>query len=221
MVSPTLLGSSPLARGTRVIPESIGLVVGLIPARAGNTAGMRYATARYGAHPRSRGEHRPARHYRRRAPGSSPLARGTHTRAAARRSPLGLIPARAGNTQYRKRSYRGHGAHPRSRGEHLGIDNTEFFVEGSSPLARGTLTLTGTIKALSGLIPARAGNTVWGGVTIRTIRAHPRSRGEHLKNPRPHTSSGGSSPLARGTRSVFACSLTRRGLIPARAGNTC
>ena len=181
---------------------------------------MRYATARYGAHPRSRGEHRPARHYRRRAPGSSPLARGTHTRAAARRSPLGLIPARAGNTQYRKRSYRGHGAHPRSRGEHLGIDNTEFFVEGSSPLARGTLTLTGTIKALSGLIPARAGNTGSRRNAGLRPRAHPRSRGEHLEQSVGAVDAVGSSPLARGTRFGAALLSALSGLIPARAGNT-
>ncbi len=160
---------------------------------------MRYATARYGAHPRSRGEHRPARHYRRRAPGSSPLARGTHTRAAARRSPLGLIPARAGNTQYRKRSYRGHGAHPRSRGEHLGIDNTEFFVEGSSPLARGTPVDAFTAARFAGLIPARAGNTCSRGPTPRLCRAHPRSRGEHGSLRSAFSAFSGSSPLARGT----------------------
>ena len=72
--------------------------------------------------------------------GSSPLARGTHAGAATRRSPLGLIPARAGNT-------RGHvggsalaGAHPRSRGEHLGVVTSKRGMEGSSPLARGTLS---------------------------------------------------------------------------------
>ena len=91
----------------------------------------------------------------------------------------GLIPARAGNTKpgrLRRASCR---AHPRSRGEHLGIDNTEFFVEGSSPLARGTLGFLSNGCGCGGLIPARAGNTVYRMEHVSENGAHPRSRGEH------------------------------------------
>ena len=55
------------------------------------------------------------------------------------------------------------------------------MLRGSSPLARGTLAvvLRGTVNL--GLIPARAGNTNVYTLQIDTMRAHPRSRGEHTE----------------------------------------
>ena len=138
MVSPTLLGSSPLARGTRVIPESIGLVVGLIPARAGNTESLSSFSTRWGAHPRSRGEHGWYALRYRALRGSSPLARGTQTRATLSKARAGLIPARAGNTHPGGRSKKSTRAHPRSRGEHSISETFLSRPRGSSPLARGT-----------------------------------------------------------------------------------
>ena len=52
------------------------------------------------------------------------------------------------------------------------------------------------------------------------MRAHPRSRGEHLFLINCSSDGMGSSPLARGTPSVEGMANTPRGLIPARAGNT-
>ena len=73
---------------------------------------------------------------------------------------------------------------------------------------------------LSGLIPARAGNTDESEDGRAAFRAHPRSRGEHD----PFQPSGdhrpGSSPLARGTRTSPLLFSIAAGLIPARAGNT-
>ena len=53
----TLQGSSPLARGTHHAVEAFECVVGLIPARAGNTVLTENHRGEGGAHPRSRGEH--------------------------------------------------------------------------------------------------------------------------------------------------------------------
>ena len=91
-------GSSPLARGTliRLVHPPYG--GGLIPARAGNTERGDKKAGRYGAHPRSRGEHFECWYRYRRVAGSSPLARGTPEPHAQRRRAPGLIPARAGNT---------------------------------------------------------------------------------------------------------------------------
>ena len=50
-------GSSPLARGTRVVEGTAKVLDGLIPARAGNTPSRTYTSAPSRAHPRSRGEH--------------------------------------------------------------------------------------------------------------------------------------------------------------------
>ena len=49
---------------------------------------------------------------------------------------------------------------------------------------------------------------------------HPRSRGEHIFSGSPHSSSAGSSPLARGTHTVPIHRMTILRVIPARAGNT-
>ena len=70
-------GSSPLARGTRVQNSCSVYVVGLIPARAGNTrVPFQWLRVR-GAHPRSRGEHMLVDRINTAGEGSSPLARGT------------------------------------------------------------------------------------------------------------------------------------------------
>ena len=152
-------GSSPLARGTRcdfVFSEAND---GLIPARAGNTLFLSPQGLEGRAHPRSRGEHQSQPHQLGGVPGSSPLARGTlHEHCDCIVVP-GLIPARAGNTVNCLALSLIHEAHPRSRGEHLFSASLTPQVPGSSPLARGTLKLTGLSLKRGGLIPARAGNT--------------------------------------------------------------
>ena len=111
-------GSSPLARGTPIAHESGLPSLGLIPARAGNTAWLSSLAGETGAHPRSRGEHGLSGRRRLGLRGSSPLARGTQY-SACQYSPCdGLIPARAGNTWRSVSLGCPGGAHPRSRGEH-------------------------------------------------------------------------------------------------------
>ena len=172
-------GSSPLARGTPGGREGLGGVVGLIPARAGNTWGLDGDGKKAGAHPRSRGEH--ARRARSVAAcaGSSPLARGTPGGREGLGGVVGLIPARAGNTNREDVVVVVHGAHPRSRGEHKLPRLVLSPLVGSSPLARGTLYSFQGVLNCGGLIPARAGNTAVRTCRVWLSRAHPRSRGEH------------------------------------------
>ena len=174
-------GSSPLARGTP--PELLKLrgVLGLIPARAGNTFCAGHGDMSYRAHPRSRGEHC---EFPCRVPagrGSSPLARGTRSGIRRRSIRGGLIPARAGNTAIAHGSPGKLRAHPRSRGEHGGRGLSVTDLAGSSPLARGTHGAVRLGKRTGGLIPARAGNTL--GLNLHPWQkwAHPRSRGEHWR----------------------------------------
>ena len=111
-------------------------------------------------------------------------------------------------------------AHPRSRGEHHRLVAENRTAWGSSPLARGAHAGAGFIEHASGLIPARAGSTPARVSRRPRRRAHPRSRGEHLRWLRLLKSWPGSSPLARG---ALGCLSTREpfsGLIPARAGST-
>ena len=198
-IPPHKLGSSPLARGTRTQELPVVTVAGLIPARAGNTRSSHGHHRVDGAHPRSRGEHRCASRCRLVWLGSSPLARGTLFQQTGQLVTLGLIPARAGNTRCESVQVIPGGAHPRSRGEHRRSNLARSSTWGSSPLARGTHFSHSIICMVSGLIPARAGNTVRIKTGYAGKRAHPRSRGEHqfLRSQRPR--SLGSSPLARGT----------------------
>ena len=73
-------------------------LVGLIPARAGNTHDNSDHRTGCRAHPRSRGEHEMSFRAAVLGRGSSPLARGTPTEVADEADVVGLIPARAGNT---------------------------------------------------------------------------------------------------------------------------
>ena len=152
-------GSSPLARGTHTDASPLPPSAGLIPARAGNTAGASGELTVARAHPRSRGEHRLLRLCSVSEPGSSPLARGTLSFLCRFSLRAGLIPARAGNTGLHLARVQAQGAHPRSRGEHSMICPFVCLLWGSSPLARGTRFPGHLSPHPLGLIPARAGNT--------------------------------------------------------------
>ena len=133
----------------------------LIPARAGNTNGLRFPGLRGAAHPRSRGEHMLVDQINAAGDGSSPLARGTQANAVKFKSVMRLIPARAGNTLLAFLVEPRHSAHPRSRGEHSSRIGSPRWRTGSSPLARGTPGTTGAGRLTQRLIPARAGNTIY------------------------------------------------------------
>ncbi|KXB52461.1 hypothetical protein HMPREF0307_02212 [Corynebacterium sp. DNF00584] len=75
------------------------------------------------------------------------------------------------------------GAHPRSRGEHLGDKAGKDLGEGSSPLTRGALRPPQRLNRPCGLIPAHAGSTTPPSATAPAATAHPRSRGEHSSQP--------------------------------------
>ena len=152
--------------------------------------------------------------------GSSPLARGTRFFLDFPPFQLGLIPARAGNTQRNDGGGSYVRAHPRSRGEHMDLLGILLVAWGSSPLARGTPTVRAPVFRPAGLIPARAGNTCFRLSVRLASRAHPRSRGEHSGHESVGCHLEGSSPLARGTQEIIEDDKYCLGLIPARAGNT-
>ena len=110
-------GSSPLTRGKLFESAEHGVVVGLIPAHAGKTAGYRTRAAAWRAHPRSRGENAASLSKPARGRGSSPLTRGKPGRRDRGAEGEGLIPAHAGKTKPRLTQALPPGAHPRSRGE--------------------------------------------------------------------------------------------------------
>ena len=91
-------GSSPLARGTLDVSQTLTRALRFIPARAGNTGASPRPTRASPVHPRSRGEHVQLGSPHRLKTGSSPLARGTLEARGLGHGERRFIPARAGNT---------------------------------------------------------------------------------------------------------------------------
>ena len=91
-------GSSPLARGLPRLAVLLQRPAGIIPARAGFTAGITGKTWVNGDHPRSRGVYVCVASGLTRPSGSSPLARGLRRSSIVIEHGPGIIPARAGFT---------------------------------------------------------------------------------------------------------------------------
>ena len=178
-ISGARAGSSPLTRGKRAWRRTQRPPTRLIPAHAGKTRSMIWATIASAAHPRSRGENggsaaRPAPHG-----GSSPLTRGKLAHVAKMRHHCRLIPAHAGKTTTSSSTSTRTPAHPRSRGENAIQSAYKHSCAGSSPLTRGKRPPTNTPTMAGRLIPAHAGKTMWCAALPRRLQAHPRSRGEN------------------------------------------
>ena len=152
--------------------------------------------------------------------GSSPLTRGKRVCLLDDLGQVRLIPAHAGKTPGRPPWLRGHGAHPRSRGENSGRDPHGWCARGSSPLTRGKPIDEVTDNGAYRLIPAHAGKTPCQTVRFPLTRAHPRSRGENNSRPQRSHRRCGSSPLTRGKHSEGDEGADCAGLIPAHAGKT-
>ena len=131
-------GPPPLARGSRVEDRGALAQNRTTPARAGITSGCRWRWPPTADHPRSRGDHCPARPGEARDDGPPPLARGSPRARGRWPSGVRTTPARAGITWPTSRRPCSRADHPRSRGDHgegvVGVD-----VEGGPPpLARGS-----------------------------------------------------------------------------------
>ena len=93
-------GSSPLARGLRILQNRGGGAPGIIPARAGFTHEEPGGVGVGADHPRSRGVYVGDADAHGRADGSSPLARGLPPGWKGALMGVGIIPARAGFTRW-------------------------------------------------------------------------------------------------------------------------
>ena len=171
-------------------------------------------------HPRWRGEHSGSISANHGKDGSSPLARGTRTRADWRAVENRFIPAGAGNTPESEQDEYKLAVHPRWRGEHDRRAGFEQRRHGSSPLARGTRPRSPLLMFNLRFIPAGAGNTGRAADFSHPSPVHPRWRGEHSCWPPAQPLGSGSPPLARGTRLHPPGGNLHDRFIPAGAGNT-
>ena len=191
-------GSSPLARGLRPGPVQGQAVDGIIPARAGFTTGPPPGGASGTDHPRSRGVYVSHEDMTMNEKGSSPLARGLRLGRHHRKSPVGIIPARAGFTQVRPLDVAAAQDHPRSRGVYPIWGSNSTSATGSSPLARGLREHEVSEEDRGRIIPARAGFTSSPSRRPPPTGDHPRSRGVYIRAVIARGGKSGSSPLARG-----------------------
>ena len=114
MISP---GSSPHARGTRVVVCPHTEDLRFIPACAGNAGNARGSGSGLPVHPRMRGERCTYRQHASAQAGSSPHARGTHSLRDQYRGYRRFIPACAGNAAPDSIAHSARPVHPRMRGE--------------------------------------------------------------------------------------------------------
>ena len=197
-------GSSPHARGTPARTPGPARSTGIIPACAGNTQCSGSRQTHHWDHPRMRGEHLMTVVTTGSRLGSSPHARGTPVTGVDPLAAVGIIPACAGNTSCLAACWRAPGDHPRMRGEHISIMRNYNVNQGSSPHARGTLSVCGVWNPYPGIIPACAGNTAGSPGRSHTCWDHPRMRGEHEIVDDGFCVDLGSSPHARGTHKLRA-----------------
>ena len=132
----------------------------------------------------------------------------------------GIIPARAGFTEFGLYFNVIGADHPRSRGVYLTTAPAIMLSVGSSPLARGLPgEPCGPVHELR-IIPARAGFTLPRVPFGAPELDHPRSRGVYSLFAEYHANGGGSSPLARGLHQWDEFLTICSRIIPARAGFT-
>ncbi len=213
-------GSSPRTRGTRYGRRCRSIGRRFIPAHAGNTSAVSWASVATAVHPRARGEHPDGAVLATVDRGSSPRTRGTPVIGGDAHHPQRFIPAHAGNTTAAHRTCCTASVHPRARGEHRGRSTSRAALAGSSPRTRGTRGDARGFSSLQRFIPAHAGNTRHPPPPGAVSPVHPRARGEHKEAFGAGAADDGSSPRTRGTPGSAAGRAGLCRFIPAHAGNT-
>jgi hypothetical protein len=152
--------------------------------------------------------------------GSSPHARGTLCRARDQFSCWRFIPACAGNAQVKRHVAACPSVHPRMRGERVTMARGGVRWLGSSPHARGMLSLDSGEGKPCRFIPACAGNVSTKAAMPSCYSVHPRMRGERVFHLVLVFGGVGSSSHARETPVSGAAERQGRRFILACAGNT-
>ena len=175
-------GLSPLARGTRALPEWGLFCTRFIPAGAGNTWSREQSPRHCAVYPRWRGELMLIIYINRELTGLSPLARGTPTIFPPFMMKWRFIPAGAGNSVKRQSGGPTGSVYPRWRGELSDLQPVFRTGDGLSPLARGTHIRMDLWNGFTRFIPAGAGNSAIAEIKCGEESVYPRWRGELSKH---------------------------------------
>ena len=153
-----------------------------------------------------------------RAPGSSPLVRGSDIRGVPVFLNSRFIPARAGIGGLGSDWPLSAAVHPRSYGDRFLALAFFIVIRGSSPLVRGSECADHRGAFDNRFIPARAGIGTCPTPRTAISAVHPRSCGDRYRVAMPAPLPFGSSPLVRGSVLYGAGTGNERRFIPARAG---
>ena len=132
----------------RITPAGAGKTINLCPDRA---------IAR--DHPRRCGENDPIPESKLGTLGSPPQVRGKRMLIISHREELGITPAGAGKTVFRKLNERTNQDHPRRCGENVSAILSKSITLGSPPQVRGKRSSTADLLFGWGITPAGAGKT--------------------------------------------------------------
>ena len=155
--------------------------------------------------------------------GSSPRVRGKPVIQRVHVDLPRIIPARAGQTFQRSKTWQPTPDHPRACGANLWLLPVTWLLPGSSPRVRGKPRFGRAESVVLRIIPARAGQTRFLKPDTVMMSDHPRACGANLELATSADVNAGSSPRVRGKLSIGRRSRPSRRIIPARAGqtNTC
>ena len=213
-------GSSPRVRGKLWVDVFGAFCCRIIPARAGQTHSRQPSSRRLSDHPRACGANWHTRAVADGLYGSSPRVRGKHVVEADGDSAIGIIPARAGQTRPPHTDWLSRPDHPRACGANYLTALIVFIAIGSSPRVRGKPRGLAAGQRGGRIIPARAGQTVWGGQRGASRADHPRACGANSSASAVTVTLPGSSPRVRGKQRASRQPDEHVRIIPARAGQT-
>ncbi len=233
--------SSPRERGSSLFSGMWPLGGSVVPARAGvippscssprSSAHRRVVPARAGVIPQS-GPCRICRRSRPRASGghpsssaltarmvsSSPRERGSSARVAVRPDRPRVVPARAGVIRCRQSGRSAARGRPRASGGHPLPKVWKRTHRASSPRERGSSPVDDELRHEAAVVPARAGVIPWCSRLADAGSGRPRASGGHPMSSTAVSIHAQSSPRERGSSGGAPCSLSRRSVVPARAG---
>ena len=193
---------------------------GIIPAHAGFTPVPLRIRESAQDHPRTRGVYVIGDYDAVLCEGSSPHTRGLPATSTSTTPFTGIIPAHAGFTNCDPKYFLAASDHPRTRGVYALAPESGLVSQGSSPHTRGLPDLDPRAGAERRIIPAHAGFTILGFVTVPASWDHPRTRGVYVPRYACSMRVVGSSPHTRGLPHRDMGGLIQRRIIPAHAGFT-
>ena len=215
---PAKRGLSPRVRGSPTIVNTYSLLEGSIPACAGEPCQRQYAPCSIEVYPRVCGGAAWPRFRSRNWVGLSPRVRGSRTVYLRGGGCHGSIPACAGEPCWPPTRRLRARVYPRVCGGALAKRAKRRAKKGLSPRVRGSLGRAPEHPGLEGSIPACAGEPTSGRDRPRLDAVYPRVCGGAEGRQSSRVVPNGLSPRVRGSRPPATLSPSRRGSIPACAG---